>query len=427
MNLRSTLLLVLTVMLTCLFCFSVFSQIPSSGLVAYWPMNGNYTDAGPNGIHGTNAGSTATTNKFGVAANAMDFNNPTATVSQYATHPVNSNLSFGTAQNFSVSFLCYFKSPWVHTMGLYDNNLNYNGPGIWFWQSGGVGQYRFQFNYRNGSLASTPQPLDTWLHVTCTRTSGTLRIYINGILNASGAEGTGTPAYSYPARFGTMFYQSLSPPNYNPLHGRMDELRIYNRALSAAEIGGLAITTLPLTLGDFNAVRQNNSIQLNWLTRSEENTNYFEVERSADGVQFSPIGRIPAAGQSTDTRHYQFTDIQPLGGTGFYRLRMTDQDQTFRYSKIVAVRQAREGSDLHVQLFPNPASSLLQWQIQSSRIQMATVQIHNGAGLLYYQQQIRLAEGLNSNSIPLSHLPPGFYLLTVDTGEGRRAERFLKK
>lgn len=427
MNFRSTLLLLLTVMLTCLFCFSAFSQIPTSGLVAYWPMNGNYTDAGPNGIHGTNAGSTATVNKFGAASSAMDFNNPTATVNQYATHPVNSNLSFTTAQNFSISFLCYFKSPWVHTMGLYDNNLNYFGPGIWIWQSGGAGQYRFQFNFRNGSLASTPQPLDTWMHVTCTRTSGTLRIYINGLLNATGAEGTGTPAYSYPARFGTMFFEGMFPPNYNPLHGRLDELRIYNRALSAAEIGGLAITTLPLTLGDFNAVRLNNTVQLNWHTLTEENTSYFEVERSADGAQFSSIGRVQAAGQSTDTRPYQFTDLQPLGGTGFYRLRMTDRDQTYRYSKIVAVRNMAVGNGGLIRLFPNPVTSLLQWQIETERTKPARVSIQNSAGILYYQQSIRLAGGMNSNSIPLHHLPPGMYLLTVDTEEGRQSERFIKK
>jgi hypothetical protein len=114
----------------------VFSQT-TVGMVAYYPLNGNCTDAGPNNISATNFGATATTNRAGQANSAMNFANPSSTVPQYVTHAVNANTSFGTNQNFTIAFAVFANSPFVHTGGFYDNNLNYGGPGVWFWNSNG--------------------------------------------------------------------------------------------------------------------------------------------------------------------------------------------------------------------------------------------------------------------------------------------------
>ena len=106
-------------------CFGCTIAQPSAGLKAYWPLSGNYTDASGNGINGTNFGSTATTNAGGFINTAMNFNNTTSTVTQYATHPVNAATSFSGSQDFSVEFSVYIASPFAHPEGIYDNNLNY--------------------------------------------------------------------------------------------------------------------------------------------------------------------------------------------------------------------------------------------------------------------------------------------------------------
>jgi hypothetical protein len=222
---------VLTAMAALCVVIATMGQAPTTGLKAYWPMNGNFSDVSGNAVNGTNTGATATTNNAGAVNNAMLFTNPTSTVSQYASHPVNSSLSFSGTQNFSISFAFYLNSPWVHAGGFYDNCLNYNGVGVWIWQEGAPTNYRLRINYRNGSLASTPIPLATWKHVCCIRNNGTLSIYIDGVLNSTGPEGTNTPTYPFPARFGTMFWEGQSPANYNPLHGKMDDMRIYNLSL----------------------------------------------------------------------------------------------------------------------------------------------------------------------------------------------------
>lgn len=423
MKLKQLILLVIILLVSCFASFSLFAQIPTSGLVAYWPLNGNYIDAGPNGINGTNSGSTATTNKFGVANSAMDFNNPASTVAQYATHPINANVNFAPGQNFTISFLFYINTPWVHTAGLYDNNLNYNGPGIWVWKPGA--NPNIQFNYRNASVASTQLTTGVWQHVTCVRNSGLLSIYLNGVLNASGSEGSGTPSYAYPARFGTMFFHAQSPQEYNGLHGKLDELRIYNRALSASEISGLALITLPLTLGDFTATRQGPVVQLNWNSITEQHTSHFEIERSADGVNFLKIGRTNAAGNSNANTSYNFTDIATIAGTVFYRLKIVDIDRSYKYSHIVALKN--QTSLLTLQLFPNPVSDILQIQIPSVRKQKGSIIITDGGGKMVYRKEIQLAEGNNGNSIPVAHLPAGMYLLVIKNETGHLTERFIKK
>ena len=227
---------------------------PTAGLVAYWPMNGNFTDAGSSGINGLNTGATPTTNSSGIQNSAISFGNTGSDVVHYGTHPINATLNFGTNQDFSVDFSMFITEPLTHPSGFYDNNLNYGGYGIWAWNLGGFLQVNF--NFKNGNIGTTNGAIntDTWYHICCVRSSGIIKIYINGVLNASKPEGTVSPVYSFAARFGTMFANSLSPNQYNGLNGKLDEMRIYNRALSDAEIVQLYNLSILPTVTSFMPV-----------------------------------------------------------------------------------------------------------------------------------------------------------------------------
>ena len=152
-------------------CISYAIAQPTAGLVAYWPMNGNFTDAGPNGINGTNIAATATTNSLGAANAAMAFVNPFSgspnMVNQYGTHPINSLLNFAAGASFTLSFNVYVNSPFVSAGGIYDNNLNASGYGAYFWQ--GFGFSQIVFNWRNASVLTTNGafPLATWKNICC--------------------------------------------------------------------------------------------------------------------------------------------------------------------------------------------------------------------------------------------------------------------
>ena len=97
------------------------------------------------------------------------------------------------------------------------------------------------------------------------------------------------------------------------------------------------------------------TVRLAWATASEKNSAAFEVERSADGRTFAPIGTVAAAGSSSSARRYELTDAQLPAGAArpYYRLKQVDADGTFSYSPVrtVGLTDAAEG----LSLYPNPA------------------------------------------------------------------------
>ncbi len=405
-----------------------FAQIPTSGLVAYWPLNGDFTDAGPNVINGTNFASTATANKNGVANSAIDFANPLATVAQYATHPINSNVNFTGTQNFTITFLMYINSPYVHTCGLYDNNLNYRGYGAWFWTQNGFPQIVFM--YKSKQLFSTNGALTigAWRFITLLRDAGTMKIYINGVLNNSTAEVVNTPAYSFPARFGSMFFNTSSPPQYNGLHGKLDEFRIYNRVLTDAEITAMSATVLPIKLNSFTATNKNEIVNLQWQTTEEINSSHFEIERSTDGVTFTKTGMLNARGNSSISQNYAYNDkLFPAISSEqiiYYRLKSVDIDGSFTYSKIVPIILKNKNEQLL--LYPTPTSKILNVQTTNTLNNKATILITDVSGRLLLKREIALYFGNNNIPIDVSSLQNGLYHFQLKTNTNSYTKQFMK-
>lgn len=409
------------------FCISYTIAQPTAGLVAYWPMNGNFTDAGPYAINGSSIGATATTNSSGTANTAMAFNNPTSTVVQYGTHPINANLNFGASQDFSISFSTFANSPFVHNGGFYDNNLNHGGYGIWFWNSAGFPQ--IYFNYRNGATGTTNGAfqLGVWTKVCCVREGSALRIYINGVLNVTGTVGTMTPTYTYTGRFGTMFYGLQSPQEYNGGNEKLDEFRIYNRALTPAEI--MTLATLPVKLSNFTATKNNADVLLQWQTEYEQNSSHFNIQRSIDGINFSTITTVQAKGNSSLISNYQFTDntAKNLANvkTVFYRLEMVDIDTRKENSSTVTVKLDADKKELTI--LQNPTGNDLRIQFSSSVKEIAHLAITDAAGKQLLTKQIQINIGTVSTAIPVNALAAGNYYITVTSTQGKQTKAFLKQ
>jgi hypothetical protein len=401
---------------------------PTAGLVAYWRMDGNYVDAGPNFINGTNFASTATTNNKNVANTAMAFANPASAVVQYATHPINANVSFGTNQDFSIDFSVLTSSQ-PHPGGIYDNNLNYGGPGVFMWNANGFQQ--INFNFKNGNIGSTngALPLNVWKHVCCVRAAGALKIYVNGVLNATGAPSTTAPVYSFPARFGSMFFNGFSPPQYNGHNGKIDEFRIYNRALTAAEIIILSGIALPVKLTSFTGVNKNNIITLNWQTAYEQNCSHYAIQRSVDGVNFTDVDRVAANGNSNIPLYYSYTDPLPasvkMHRTVFYRLKSVDTDGNYGNSDIVALQLNK--TDIQLLVSPNPAKDVLQVQTASGLPGNGILTITDIAGRQVYRMDIKVEAGSNTIPVNISLFGPGVYALRLTNGSESHVKQFVKE
>lgn len=174
---------------------------------------------------------------------------------------------------------------------------------------------------------------------------------------------------------------------------------------------------LPVTLLSFNARAVNNTtVRLNWVTTSEDNLSGFEIERSADGINWNTIAFVNAKGngQATDN-NYLYNDLQALKGKSFYRLKLLDKNNLFRYSEQRSVTM-KDMID-QVQLMPNPALSNATLYMNSDAGADAIVSICDMQGRKLRTEKFRLVAGGNSLSLTnLDRFPGGTYIVQIITG-----------
>ncbi|MBK8609256.1 MAG: putative Ig domain-containing protein [Chitinophagaceae bacterium] len=217
---------------------SAKAQPSTVGLIGYWPFSNNYINSGSAAATATGVSTSFTTNACAASNAAVQFQ---GNVNSYIDFVDNGNFDFTGSQNFTVGFSFFFNGS--TTGGLVDNCLNYGGWGVWLWSTNGGVTYNLQFNYKNASVGSTAATAFTtgvWHHATAVRNNGTISLYIDGVFRLSTTEGTTAPSYPLNLQAGAMTFSGFSPPRYNPFGGKIDELRIYNRALSAVEIQTLS-------------------------------------------------------------------------------------------------------------------------------------------------------------------------------------------
>lgn len=95
--------------------------------------------------------------------------------------------------------------------------------------------------------------------------------------------------------------------------------------------------TLPAELTAFTGEENNGDVDLKWTTASEVNTDRFGVERRTGNSDFVALGTVTAAGNSTTSSDYAFTDTDPTAGDNDYRLRIVDLDGSEAFSNVVTV------------------------------------------------------------------------------------------
>lgn len=182
--------------------------------------------------------------------------------------------------------------------------------------------------------------------------------------------------------------------------------------ITALAIGSMS-AVLPVTFGDFTVKIDGCKAKLQWETSFEQNNSHFIVERSTDGTQFFSIGQVAAAGNSTTTQTYNYTDNAPAAGANYYRITQVDFDGKYSSSPVVLVQMKCEASTA-VKIYPNPVSSRLY--IQSAKTVMQ-VNILNSGG----QPVMKYVPSVNTGGIfdiNVQKLPSGIYMLQMINKDG---------
>jgi len=235
-------------------------------------------------------------------------------------------------------------------------------------------------------------------------------------LDADGFQGTTVAAsFALPATVtdGNDFIIRWEGNDAGGVGTRRDEFGIDDIQITAA--------SLPIELTSFEAQPTKNSILLNWETATETNNDYFILERSVDGKEFTAIGQINGHGTTVNRQKYQFEDAEPLSTTNYYRLKQVDIDGIFTYHKVIQV--TLETQKTLVELFPNPATNHLNLTLPNHWQSETGILIFDIMGRFISHQQTNQ----HQLEINLSTLPTGQYILRIQNAESIATKYFVKQ
>ena len=197
----------------------------SKGLVGYWNFDNSIVDTSGSSLQSFNRGSTSSQDRFGLEGNAVSF-------SGGQSIETFSNTKIKISRLITISSWVYRKSNTPACMIVKgDAESSYS---VGFLGPEELGKAGFA-KQNNSFLCVTDNgvSISSWNHIVCTQDNNESRIYLNGVLVKTGISlefGQGNGSLT----FGTIY--SGTPVHYD---GKLDDVRIYNRTLNAAEVTNL--------------------------------------------------------------------------------------------------------------------------------------------------------------------------------------------
>jgi hypothetical protein len=170
---------------------------------------------------------------------------------------------------------------------------------------------------------------------------------------------------------------------------------------------------MPVTLIRFTAKKQDSGVKLDWLTSDETNNQGFEVERRIDSGMWEKVGFVDGSGTTKENNAYSFLDFNPSPGMNYYRLRQMDFDGKVELSRIVGVKM---DNGILLKIYPNPTTGIINIEGAHSNIRILDIlgrPVMNGM--------------IINQKIDVSHLPGGFYILSVSSENKEKSIPILKQ
>lgn len=201
-----------------------------------------------------------------------------------------------------------------------------------------------------------------------------------------------------------------SGTDYTPGSGTYTGVAGSNLILYAKWQSTGAVLILPVKLISFHAFATGpgDRVELHWKAAAEINSSHYEVQRSDNGQDWVPVGRVNSAGNSSTAASYLYIDQQPLKPISYYRLKMLDTDGSFTYSPVRKITIGNTGS---LCVYPNPARDHLF--IIAPGINPDRARIYNSAGAdVTGQCRISPVNSYQLQVLP-GILPRGLYFIRI--------------
>ncbi len=183
---------------------------------------------------------------------------------------------------------------------------------------------------------------------------------------------------------------------------------------------------LPVTFSYFKGQESNAGNLLQWGTATEQNNDYFSIEKSTDGNGFTSIGKVTGAGTSSAAHEYTFTDTKLSAATYYYRLKQIDKDGKFNYSDVIIIRNSN-GLAATAQVFPNPVLSNLTVSLNNDAKGNGKIVVYDFTGRIVREKLFTKNDKILNSVIDLSNLVSGLYLTEVKVGDNYKFTKTVLK
>jgi hypothetical protein len=232
--------LLLTLTTWCLIATTAIAQIPSyvpsNGLVGWWPFNGNANDASENVYNGTVNGATLTTDRFGNVNKAYFFDG--------IDDEIITNLDSLKTNKLTISFYVKFDTTISHGLVMMRNKVNhltgfqmYLG-NLWFQVDDTCDSYvngQFQWHVIQSERSKNKWKDKNWHHIVGSYDGVKMRVYIDGVKSDS----LEADITSISSNSSFIFGHDNSWASNNYFEGKLDDIGIWNRALTESEVTAL--------------------------------------------------------------------------------------------------------------------------------------------------------------------------------------------
>lgn len=172
---------------------------------------------------------------------------------------------------------------------------------------------------------------------------------------------------------------------------------------------------MPIRLISFDAEPiEKNRVQINWSTLSENNNDYFTLERSQDSLNFEQILKVESAHFSENKIDYRVIDSTAYNGHSYYRLKQTDYNGKFTYSRIIDVNFSSTDAEEFV-VFPNPVTDISEISFLAEKPGPAIICATDILGKVIFTQQVNCDKGRNNVKLDLAGAKQGIYIISFSS------------
>jgi len=292
------------------------------------------------------------------------------------------------------------------------------------------------FQWGNGSIPGWPYPATTYT-VSVKNLAGTVTYYTNSYTTTAGSSSYNTytesglnlflPAGAYKILYSTTgadwnVSTNASDNNVN-IGTKPNKVANFNYTVTNLTPTFLPCSQmsaaisydcpLPVAFSFFYVTKSGESALLKWITSNEINNDYFQIQKSTDGINFYTIGSIFGTENSNNGQPYSYTDSDIQSGTTYYRIKQVDYNGTYSFS---TVRSISFNQPFSFTIKPNPSNGTFTIVVYSENLSDTyNVEIINTLGVVVYEEEKENYD--NQIQMNLNHLAKGIYLVRITSND----------